>query len=132
MKHYLLLSLLVIAFASCKKKDKNTTPPPSLAGTWEVTAEASLSSLAAPARLIVVKFTGNTYERYVNGALVTNGTYKVAPDKYPNNTPAYRIVFDGSLTTQKVFYKIAGNELTVTDDPYLLPPGGLMFYKRIN
>lgn len=133
MKHYILLSLLAVAFLSCKKKDNLGPPPPSITGNWEKTNEGGFSAYYTPPKHLILKLTGNTYERYVEGVLVKSGTYRVAKDRYEDNSIGNRIVFDNDMAANKSFYGFnADNELFIFMDPYLPHPGGVVFYKKIN
>lgn len=95
MKHCLPL-LLLFAFISCKK-DKNTNPPPVL-GTWEIReTRASAREIIkrySPGNDTILKFTVDTYEYYVAGQRISNGTYKLVKKQdgyyieYDNNDNA--------------------------------------------
>lgn len=133
MKRYLLLSLLVVTFISCKKKDNNTLPPV-IAGSWEKTLEYSVSAMYVPPKPMLLKLGLSTYERYVEGVLVKSGTYRITTDVQQDDKKGYRIIFDNDVFGNKSFYTLKGSELEIFFDPYMSPPrgpGGVQ-YKRVN
>lgn len=128
MKRYLLLSLLVVAFLSCKK---NASPPPSIAGNWELKVQPFSSySFPDPIR---IKFTGNNYERYVAGVLDKSGTFTITKDQHGDNPKANRIILDNDLGVNKSFYSIEGKQLRLSADPFLAASGIIpTLYERTN
>lgn len=134
MKRYLLLLFLFVTFISCKKNKQS--PPPSLVGTWELRIVASMNPTAfySPGNDTIIKFTQDTYERYIGGQRTENGTYRVMKDMFPGyegNVPGNRIIFDNIVSSPRTSYRIDSNRLSIVYGHDMQDGAGYV-YERIN
>lgn len=129
MKQLVLPSLLLLLLVACKK---NEDLPPSISGTWEIRrfVDPWNNKEYSPGNDTLIKFTGNQYQRTIDGQIVQQGTYQLEKDELLNNEMGNRIIYDGNTNIARSFYRIEGNQLTLIADP-LLMDGAVIYYHRI-
>jgi len=123
MNKVLFLSLIACISLStmvgCKKKSAEQDAVTSLNGTWEL---RYLVGIQVPdidpnfkaGNGNVFKFSGQHYDRIIDGKTVLSGTYTISAHKTPvNNTESnYSLVFDNDT---KLLINLSKNKLVVFD-----------------
>lgn len=130
MKNKILtLSLLALAagLAGCKKNNTDSA----FNGSWEKRVSIGFTGrIEYPeGNGTGFDFQGNRYTAFNSGVPGQAGTFRLAPDWfYRSNEKGWRIVFDEELT-QKRFYELRGDTLSIFDDRSV-SDGGMTQYVR--
>lgn len=139
----LLLFILPLLNSGCKKDSKKS--PASIAGSWELrqtsTAMNPQPGYYLPGNGNILDFTSTSYKIYQPGQATKSGEYTVMQD----NTYAAsvclvdtrgeytsRLVYDNDYNSNKIFYKIKGDTLTLISGCYAVDAGHSAMYVRVS
>ena len=112
---YLLVCILAtgLLFSSCKKEDKKSTPESSIMGIWK--GEKNIEVIF-----------GNGVELERDTIFIKSPDYLLLEFKKENKL-LYKEFIDNELDTEELYYKVAGDKLSVMDDVNDLNPEEYIF-----
>ena len=110
-----IIICLILSAAGCKKKSAETN----LSGTWELThvngiQVAGVNPDFETGKGNLLKFSGQNYEKYNGGQLVSSGTFSIKKEAEVavNNTKAnYSILFNN----EKLLVNLSSKKLVIFD-----------------
>ncbi|MFC0775760.1 hypothetical protein [Terrimonas alba] len=130
---------------SCNKSGSKVEVADSLVGEWELRqTSAAMNPLAgnySPGNGKIVKFTETRYSIYDGGQVVKQGEYRIVADPgvetsvclvFPAGQFANRIIYDNDTTSEKQFFQITNNRLSIVAGCYAIDAGHRADYERVS
>ena len=138
---YFICSIVTIYILfGCKKDNSLSLTGSDLIGNWELRkAEGSITINYSSGNGSIYQFTDTAYSTFSNGVLIKKGYYKIAvdttasgqvgliisPGKYTN-----RIIFDNDTLSNKIFFQIVANKLSLLSGFFPLDGGSFRTYEK--
>ena len=135
--------IILISFNNCKKYSdvKNTGNSVSIIGNWELEkVSGSIPPINYPSgNGNILAFTDSVYKKYTNGNLIKTGSYTIGKDAsvvatvglvIPAGQFTNRIIFDNDTVSNKIFFYISDNNLTLLSGYFPLDGGSSKLYTR--
>jgi hypothetical protein len=129
---------------SCNKSGSKVEVADSLVGEWELRqTSAAMNPVVGnypPGNEKILKFTQSRYAIYDGAQLIKEGDYTVVADPtvetsvcliFPARQFANRIIYDNDTTSEKQFFQITDNRLSIVAGCYAIDAGHRADYERV-
>ncbi len=130
---------------SCHKAESKAEVSDSLVGEWELRqTSAAMNPLVGnypPGNGKIIKFTETRYALYEGTQLMKEGDYTVVADPgvetsvclvFPAGQFTNRIIYDNDTTSEKQFFQITNNRLSIVAGCYAIDAGHRADYERVS
>jgi len=130
----------IYILCGCKKDNGQSSVDSDLIGSWELRkSEGSITKNFSPGNGSIYQFTDTAYSTFSNKVLIKKGHYTViedttassqvglviSPGQYTN-----RIIFDNDTLSNKIFFQISANKLSLLSGFFPLDGGSIETYEK--
>lgn len=139
------IACLTTFIFSCNKVGSKVEVADSLVGEWELRqTSAAMNPLVGnypPGNGKIIKFTETRYSIYDGGQVVKQGEYSIVADPgvetsvclvFPAGQFANRIIYDNDTTSEKQFFQITDNRLSIVAGCYAIDAGHRSDYEKVS
>ncbi len=138
---YFVYSIVTIYILyGCKKDKSQSLIGTDLIGSWELRkVEGNMTINYSSGNGSIYQFTDTVYSTFSNGVLIKKGHYKVTEDTTTSSqvgliiSPGQytkRIIFDNDTLSNKIFFQIFANKLSLLSGFFPLDGGSFRTYEK--